>query len=211
MAVNSITSTQLLQTVSTYESKSKTADTVSTSTADAASSTGVVYEKSDETTTKSATYSINKMSSEDRAALVEQLKADQESRQQSLLSLVQSTFTGQASSFSLTVNSDDVWKLFADGNVTVDAAAKKQAQEDISENGYWGVTQTSQRLFDFASALAGDDVETMQAMQNAMLKGFKQATKAWGKDLPQISQDTLSAANNLFEEYYKSKETTSVS
>jgi hypothetical protein len=211
MAVNSITSTQLLQTVSTYESKSKTADTVSTSTADAASSTGVVYEKSDETTTKSATYSINKMSSEDRAALVEQLKADQESRQQSLLSLVQSTFTGQASSFSLTVNSDDVWKLFADGNVTVDAAAKKQAQEDISENGYWGVTQTSQRLFDFASALAGDDVETMQAMQKAMLKGFKQATKAWGKDLPQISQDTLSAANNLFEEYYKSKETTSVS
>jgi hypothetical protein len=211
MAVNSITSTQLLQTVSTYESKSKTADAASTSTADAASSTGVVYEKSDETTTKSATYSINKMSSEDRAALVEQLKADQESRQQSLLSLVQSTFTGQASSFSLTVNSDDVWKLFADGNVTVDAAAKKQAQEDISENGYWGVTQTSQRLFDFASALAGDDVETMQAMQKAMLKGFKQATKAWGKDLPQISQDTLSAANNLFEEYYKSKETTSVS
>jgi hypothetical protein len=66
-------------------------------------------------------------------------------------------------------------------------------------------------LFDFASALAGDDVETMQAMQKAMLKGFKQATKAWGKDLPQISQDTLSAANNLFEEYYKSKETTSVS
>jgi hypothetical protein len=151
------------------------------------------------------------MSSEDRAALVEQLKADQESRQQSLMSLVQSTFTGQASSFSLTVNSDDVWKLFADGNFTVDEAAKKQAQEDISENGYWGITQTSQRLFDFASALAGDDVETMQAMQKAMEKGFAQATKAWGKDLPQISQDTLSAANNLFEEYYKSKETTSVS
>jgi hypothetical protein len=127
------------------------------------------------------------------------------------MSLVQSTFTGQASSFSLTVNSDDVWKLFADGNFTVDAAAKKQAQEDISENGYWGVTQTSQRLFDFASALAGDDVETMQAMQKAMAKGFQQATKAWGKDLPQISQDTLTAANNLFEDYYKSKETTSVS
>jgi hypothetical protein len=209
MAVSSITSTQLVQTFSSYESKSKTSS--STSVADAAESTGVVYEKSSDTTTKSATYSINKMSSEDRAALVEQLKADQESRQQSLMSLVQSTFTGQASSFSLTVNSDDVWKLFADGNFTVDEAAKKQAQEDISENGYWGVTQTSQRLFDFASALAGDDVETMQAMQQAMLKGFKQATKAWGKDLPQISQDTLSAANNLFDEYYKSKDTTSVS
>jgi hypothetical protein len=211
MTVNSMTTTQMVQTYSSYETKSATSSKVSDSTADSAASTGVVYEKSDSSSTKSATYSINKMSSEDRAALVEQLKADQESRQQSLLSLVQSTFTGQASTFSLSTNSDDVWKLFADGNFTVDAAAKKQAQEDISENGYWGVTQTSQRLFDFASALAGDDEETMQAMQKAMEKGFKQATKAWGKELPQISQDTLSAANKLFDDYYKSKETTSVS
>jgi anti-sigma28 factor (negative regulator of flagellin synthesis) len=211
MTVNSMTTTQMVQTYSSYETKSKTSVAASSTTADSAASTGVVYEKSDSSSTKSATYSVNKMSSEDRAALVEQLKADQESRQQSLLSLVQSTFTGQASTFSLSTNSDDVWKLFADGNFTVDAAAKKQAQEDISENGYWGVTQTSQRLFDFASALAGDDEETMQAMQKAMLKGFKQATKAWGKELPQISQDTLSAANKLFDDYYKSKETTSVS
>jgi anti-sigma28 factor (negative regulator of flagellin synthesis) len=211
MTVNSITSTQMVQTYSSYESKSSTSSAASSSASDYAASAGVVYEKSEESTSKSATYSINKMSSEDRAALVEQLKADQENRQQSLMSLVQSTFTGQASSFSLTVNSDDVWKLFADGNFTVDAAAKKQAQEDISENGYWGVTQTSQRLFDFASALAGDDVETMQAMQKAMEKGFKQATKSWGKELPQISQDTKAAADKLFEDYYKSKETTSVS
>ena len=42
-----------------------------------------VYEKSE--ATKPATYSINKMSAEDRANLVQQLKADQESRQQNLL------------------------------------------------------------------------------------------------------------------------------
>ena len=45
----------------------------------------------------------------------------------------------------------------------------------------------------------------MKEMQAAMEKGFKQATKAWGKDLPGISQDTLSAANKLFEDYYASK------
>ena len=81
-----------------------------------------------------------------------------------------------------------------------------QAQADIADDGYWGIAQTSQRLFDFASALAGDDVEKMQKMQQAMEKGFKQATAAWGKSLPEISQKTLEAANKLFEDYYKSKE-----
>ena len=44
---------------------------------------GVVYDKSDSSKdNKKATYSINKMSAEDRAALVQQMKADTQSRQQ---------------------------------------------------------------------------------------------------------------------------------
>lgn len=39
--------------------------------------------------------------------------------------------------------------FLASGNFTVDAATKAQAQADIAEDGYWGVSQTSQRLFDF--------------------------------------------------------------
>ena len=88
-------------------------------------------------------------------------------------------------------------------NVSAEDIAK--AKEDVSEDGYWGVKQTSQRLFDFASALAGDDPEKMKEMQKAMEKGFKQATHAWGKDLPGICGDTLSAANKLFDDYYASK------
>jgi hypothetical protein len=61
-------------------------------------------------------------------------------------------------------------------------------------------------LFDFASALAGDDVDKMKEMQAAMEKGYKMATKAWGRELPGISKDTLDAANKLFDDYYKSKE-----
>ena len=88
----------------------------------------------------------------------------------------------------------------------VSAADIAQAKEDISEDGYWGIKQTSQRLFDFASALAGDNPEMMKKMQAAMEKGFKQATAAWGKDLPDICKDTISAANKLFDDYYASKE-----
>ncbi len=162
-----------------------------------------VYEKG--TTEKKATYSINKMSSSDREALVQQLKQDQEKRQQSLITLAQNMMNGQAKTYSLAAGDDSIWKFLASGDFTVDEATKAQAQEDISEDGYWGVSQTAQRLFDFASALAGDDVEKMQQMQEAMEKGFKQATAAWGKSLPDISQKTMDAANKLFKDYYDSK------
>ena len=163
-----------------------------------------VYEKSK--AESKATYSINKMSASDRAALVQQLKQDQENRQQSLISLVHDMMNGQAKSYSLATGDDSIWRFLSSGNFTVDAATKAQAQEDISDDGYWGVKQTSQRLFDFASALAGDDEDKMREMQKAMEKGFKQATAAWGKDLPDISNKTLDAANKLFDEYYKSKQ-----
>ena len=190
------------------ESASKT-DT--SAKADTASKTGeknesgVVYDKSDNSSdTGKATYSVNKMSAEDRAALVKQLKADQESRQQQLTNIVKQMMGQQATTYA---TSNDMWKFLAKGNYTVDAQTKAQAQKDISEDGYYGVKQTSERLFDFASAVADDDVEKMKKMQAAMQKGFQQATGAWGQKLPDICQQTLDAANKKFEEYYKSKQT----
>jgi hypothetical protein len=192
-------------------SKKSSTDTGSgnVSTAEAAETEGVVYEKSSQTETK-ASYSINKMSAEERASLVEQLKADQESRQSQLQDIVNQMLSKQATTYGQATwgsTDDTFWQFLASGNYTVDEAAKVQAQQDISEDGYWGVTQTAQRLFDFASALAGDDEEQMQKMQEAMQKGYEQATKSWGKDLPDISSKTLEAANQLFEDYYNSKKT----
>ena len=138
--------------------------------------------------------------------MVSQLKADQEYRQNQLVGIVSQMMTGQANTLAKT---DDIWKFLASGNFTVTPEVKAQAQADIAEDGYWGVTQTSQRLFDFASALAGDDESMMKKMESAMEKGFRQAMGAWGKELPQISQDTMDASRKLFSDYYasKSKET----
>lgn len=172
---------------------------------------GAVFEKS-QGVEKKATYSINKMSAEERAAFVQQLKDDQAAQKQSFIDMVTQMFRGQGKAIATANASDDnsLWRMLASGNFTVDANTKAQAQKDIAEDGYWGVTQTSQRLFDFASALAGDDVDKMKEMQKAMEKGFKKATGAWGKDLPEISSKTLDAANKLFEDYYKSKESEKV-
>ncbi|MCR5477033.1 MAG: hypothetical protein K6E92_05345 [Lachnospiraceae bacterium] len=146
--------------------------------------------------------------SSDRAAIVSQLKSAAEQRQNQLVSLVQKTLSGQAATYGKATGKD-IWRTLASGNFTVDPATKAQAQKDIGEDGYWGVKQTSQRLFDFASALAGDDVEKMKELEKAMEKGFKMATKTWGKELPGICSDTMKAAHGLFEEYYRSKETAS--
>ena len=148
---------------------------------------------------KKATYSINKMSAEDRAALVQQLKQDELARRDQLAEIVRKMFTDQAGTSKLS-------ELFSPENLkNVSQADIDKAKEDVSEDGYWGIKQTSQRLFDFASALAGDDPEKMKEMQAAMEKGFKEATGAWGDELPGICKDTLDAANKMFDEYYASK------
>lgn len=165
---------------------------------------GAVYEKSEDGA-KKATYSVNKMSADDRAALVKQLKADQESRKQSLVNIVHSMMGKQADAYAKAGGDDSMWRFLAGGDYKVDSATRAQARRDIAEDGYWGVKQTSQRLFDFASALAGDNVEKMKEMQAAMEKGFRLATKSWGRELPGICGDTMAAANKLFDDYYASK------
>ena len=164
---------------------------------------GVTYERG--TAEENGLYSKMKMNKADRTAIAEQMKADMEENKRQLMELVQKTLSGQVGAYGK-ANDDNFWKTLAGGKYTVDAATKAQAQMDVGEDGYWGVKQTAQRLFDFAGALAGDDVDKMKDMQKAMEKGFKLATKAWGRELPKISQDTLDAANKLFENYYKFKE-----
>lgn len=52
------------------------------------------------------------------------------------------------------------------------------------------------------------DQEKQQSQLTSLVSKMmgKQATKAWGKELPSISRDTMSAANKLFDDYYASKE-----
>ena len=78
---------------------------------------------------------------------------------------------------------------------------KAQAQKDIADDGYWGVNQTSDRIIEFAKALVGDDPEKAEQMRAAFEKGFKAATKSWGKELPSISQRTYDAVMSKFDDW----------
>ena len=130
-------------------------------------------------------------------ALVQQLKADADARISQLRSLVEKLISGQADSYG---KANDIWSFLREGNFTVDPATKAQAQEDISEDGYWGVKQTSQRILDFATALTGGDPSKIEEMRSAFQKGYKQAEKTWGGKLPDISQQTYDAVMKGFDD-----------
>ena len=168
--------------------------------------TAVVYEKSSAEAPKSAT--ANKNAGIDREALIAQMKADTEARMSQLTSIVQQMMNGQGKAFSLATGNDDIWKFLASGEYTVTEAAKLQAQEDISEDGYWGVKQTSDRILDFAKALAGGDASKADELLDAFKKGYEQATGAWGKDLPDISKETYKAVEEKFAAWKNESNTT---
>ena len=120
----------------------------------------------------------SKMSASERASLVQSLKDDLNSQMTRFTNMMVQNFQKQGINFSM-ANGDDFWKMMASGNFTVDEKTKADAQQAISEDGFWGVKQTSQRIFDFAAALAGDDVELMKKYQAAVEKGFGEAEKSW--------------------------------
>ena len=122
---------------------------------------------------------ISKMSESERASLVQSLKEDLNNQMSRFTNMMMQTFQKQGI-IANQAKGNNFWKMIASGNFTVDPQIKAEAQEAISENGYWGVSQTSQRIFDFACALAGDDVDKMKEMQAAVEKGFQQAGVTWG-------------------------------
>lgn len=207
MSVNGITeSTSAAYTSYTSSAKDtkaaeKTAENTATGTTSADS--GVVYEKSNADQTASAASA--KKTQYANPELVAKLKADAESRTNQLQSIVTQMLSKQGVTFA---KANDMWSILASGNFTVDAATKSQAQADIAEDGYWGVNQTSDRIIDFAKALAGDDPEQLEKMRSAFEKGYKQAEKTWGGKLPDISQKTYDAVMKKFDDLTQKKDDT---
>jgi hypothetical protein len=184
MSVNSVNSTTAY--TSTYQT------TYNNDTTKAAEEkkkeSGVVYEKGS-TSTKGI------YAKED---VVARLKKDAEDRTSQLRSLVQQMMGNQGNRIG---QADDMWRFLAKGDFTVTPDVKAQAQKDIADDGYWGVNQTSDRIIEFAKALVGDDPEKAEQMRAAFEKGFKAATKSWGKELPSISQRTYDAVMSKFDDW----------
>ena len=199
MAINSITNSVAAQQASTYTA-AKTDHTEKKSESSTKTDTGVIYEPSKET----AAVSSKKTYKPDTATIAK-MKADADARTEQLRSLVEKMMTKQGVAIG---TADSMWSFLAKGDFTVDEATRAQAQADIADDGYWGVDQTSDRILDFAKALSGNDPEKADLLLDAFKKGFKEATKSWGQDLPDISQRTYDAVVEKFNKWKNGTEET---
>ena len=166
-------------------------DTVSNENTEVAEDVAATYEKSSDT-------KVSASPKESNTAIVAKLKADTEMRTSQLRSLVEKMFNKQGITFN---NSSDMYAILRSGNFTVDPEVAAQAKKDIAEDGYWGVKQTSDRMVDFAMALSNNDPEKADKMIAAVKKGYEQATKTWGGELPDICKQTLDTTIKRLEEW----------
>lgn len=198
MSVNGITNTT--NSANLYGSYNTGAKTEAKETAVKEDvSNGVVYEASSKTE-KASTKKVYKQDT----ALIAKLKADSDARIAQMKSLVEQMISKQGKTLG---QADSIWSFLASGDFTVDPAVKAQAEKDIAEDGYWGVEQTSDRIIDFATALTGGDPDKIEDMRNAFAKGFNDATKTWGKELPDISKKTYDAVMAKFDKLAEEAET----
>ncbi len=187
MSVNGVTNATAAYTnTSTAQAAPKKAEQAATEK-DTAKDTGVVYEKS-----ANATDSKSKKIT-DYSSVVSSMKKELSNKNAHLQNLVNELMGKQANKYK---NLADLFK-----NVNADPATIAQAKKDIGEDGYWGVEQTSDRLVSMAQALSGGDSAKADELIAAMKKGFSQATKAWGEDLPDICKNTIDTAVKKMEDW----------
>lgn len=184
MNVNGVTSTKGYFTSYNADSSAKvSAEEVAESFED----TGVIYEPTLEFPTK--TYLANE-------EVIARLKADAQTRSDQLQQIVSQLISKQGGVYA---DAKGIWNFLREGDYTVDSETKAKAEEDISEDGYWGVNQTSGRIIDFAMALTGGDDSALLKMREAFKKGFDDAKETWGGELPDICRKTYDAVLEKFD------------
>ncbi len=167
--INNISTYQTLNTVSTVKTQNKTEKTDTKET-----------EKKDrleiKNTTKSTantTYkTYKKMDVSDIAAL----KREVDKATENLRSLVEKLILRQSKKTK--------------SKTDADAQTIEEAKQAVSEDGEYGVKAVSDRIVNFAIAISGGDKTKLGELKAAIDKGFEEAKKAFGGELPDICGQT---------------------
>jgi hypothetical protein len=110
------------------------------------------------------------------------------------------SFKGQLEAYRRN-NAASVWKLLSSGDLATSSLSKSKAKADVSEDGYWGVKNTSERLFDFAMTMSEGKPDRMKNMRVRMELAADSVTSQWGSELPGLCQETIQNTRRLFADY----------
>ena len=97
------------------------------------------------------------------------------------------------------------WAVRTQRHFKLSEEDRAQALEMISEDGFFGVKQTTARIMDFAKALVGENASEDQInnMRDAVQKGFDEVARLFGgfDNLPDVTKQTYDAIMKAFDEW----------
>ncbi len=168
-----------------------------------------VYEKAIQTEKIAGSNNDAKPGSQNDSVTLSQLSMQAQDKYNGMLMLIENLFKMQGMKYGesrgltyeqITEKYDGNLKSFY-SNLKVDDATRLKAQQEIGEDGYWGVKQTAQRAVDFAIALSGGDTSKLAVLKEAIEKGYSEAERAWGGTLPEICRQTKEATLKGLDEW----------
>lgn len=118
-------------------------------------------------------------------ATINALKAESDRATNQLRQLVEQLLKDQGSSYNNLLRG-----RLSNGQIKVDATTQAEAQKLIADDGPMGAEAVSNRIVDFAIAISGGDPAQYDKLKAAIEKGFGEAKKALGGELPDISKKT---------------------
>lgn len=149
---------------------------------------------------KKVTYDKPSLSKAD-VEKIEQLKKAAEDALAPLRRLVENLLKEQGLKYNRAVGNINQGEM-----VKIDAATREEAQSLIADGGEYSVENTANRLVDFAIAVSGGDKSKLAELKDAIQKGYKQAEKAFGGKLPEISKRTIDLTMKKLDEWASSVE-----
>ncbi|MCL2222765.1 MAG: hypothetical protein FWC20_10595 [Oscillospiraceae bacterium] len=90
-------------------------------------------------------------------------------------------------------------------NLQLNDAERAEAQALVAEDGFFGVSQTTDRIMDFAMAMVGQNAspDQIEEMRSAVQRGFDDVARMFGgfDNLPQVTRDTHAAIMAQFDDW----------
>jgi hypothetical protein len=150
--------------------------------------------------TKSATYSNMKTVKPDLEE-IDELQNQAEEALAPLRQMVEDLLKQQGLTFNRANGKESKENL-----IEITPEMRTEAQNLVGDGGEYSVENTSNRLVDYAKAISGGDKSKIDTLRDSIKKGFEEAQKAFGGELPQISKDTLDMTLKKLDEWENSQE-----
>lgn len=131
---------------------------------------------------------VNKSDTEE----VQRLIKENERKQEEFKQLIRSLIADQGGKYNL---------ILFEQKLNVTPEVVEEAKESISDGGEYSVDSVATNIMNMAKALSGGDTSKIKELRDGFIKGFKEAEKAWGGELPEISKKTYDEVLKRFDEW----------